>query len=86
MGSVYLLQLIFDVDVLHLLLPFELAAVLLLFDPSLDVGANVLHLVRRRKLYEPVLIHAHLAERILLSPRRKRILLQLSPINALFYL
>jgi hypothetical protein len=33
-----------------------------------------------------VLIHAHLAERILLSPRRKRILLQLSPINALFYL
>jgi hypothetical protein len=78
--------LIFDVDVLHLPLPFEPAAILLLFDPSLDVGADVLHLVRRRKLHKPVLIYAHLAERILLLPRRERILLQLSPVNALFYL
>jgi hypothetical protein len=75
MGSVHLLQLIFDVNVLHLPLLFELAAVLLLFDPLLDVGADVLYLIRRWKLHELVLIYAYLAERILLSPRCKWILL-----------
>jgi hypothetical protein len=69
-----------------LLLPLELPAVLLLFDPSLDVGADILHIVRRRELHEPVLIYAHLAERILLSSRGERVLLQLPPVNALFHL
>jgi hypothetical protein len=71
---------------LHLLLLFELPAVLLLFDPSLDIGADVLYLIRRRKLYEPVPINAHLAEYILLSSHSERVLLQLPPVNALFYL
>jgi hypothetical protein len=75
-----------NIDLPHPLLSFELPAVLLLFDPLLDVGADVLHLVRRRKLHEPVLIHAYLAECILLSSCGERVLLQLPPVNALFYL
>ena len=86
LGSVHLLQLTFHVDLTHLLPPFELPGVLLLFDSSPDVGADVLYMVRRRKLHEPVPIHAHLAECILLSPHRERVLLQLPPINAFFHL
>ena len=74
-GSVHLLQLGFHVDLPHLLLPLELPAVLLLFDPSLNVGADILHIVRRRELHKPVPIHAHLAECILLSSRGERVLL-----------
>jgi hypothetical protein len=75
-----------NIDLPHPLPSFELPAVLLLFDPPLDVGANVLHLVRRRKLRKPVPIYAHLAECILLSSCSERVLLQLPPVNALFYL
>jgi hypothetical protein len=75
-----------NIDLLHLLLSFELPAILLLFDPPLNIGADVLYLVRRRKLHKLVLIHAHLVECILLSSRSERVLLQLPPINALFYL
>jgi hypothetical protein len=86
LGSIYLLQLPSNIDLSYPLLSFELPAVLLLFDPPLNIGANVLHLVRRQKLHELVLIHAYLAECILLSSRSERVLLQLPPVNTLFYL
>jgi hypothetical protein len=73
-----------NIDLSHLLPPFELAAVLFLLNPSLDVGADVF--VRRRELYEPVPTYAHLVERILLSYRHDQVLLQLPPVNAFFHL
>ena len=69
-----------------MLLLLEFTAVLLLFNPSLDIQADILHFIRRRELYKSILIHAHFAKRILLSSYGEWVLLQLTPVNALLYL
>jgi hypothetical protein len=45
LGSIHLLQLLFYIDLPHLLLLFELSGILLLFNPSLDIRADILHFV-----------------------------------------